>query len=1114
MSDITLIHSGSGDTVAGDKVINAVTYQEIITAATPDSLRKPVRAILDEINNREFNSAIEKIKLIESMSGLKSEVIELLTILKIKCEHTSNPKSELDLKEIISTLRTSSNELIKDLALSLILSVESQTKGLDKAKERFSQSKDVGLHSKAVALAIFSTKEELLDLLHNEINNISEEEINGMIEGMIRLNCFVEAHSAAEHLKENFENYNSNYLSVLTTAFLLNESINKKDYWLLTQSEKEKVDNLSQKALLLYKESESCDPRLFNILFPSLIFTKLSNKEHLEICKLNIDKTDIFAKEYADELKVLCRTGEVSDNHPTKIVENLISNEQDRQQKITSILESKEVDYSTFWIAQQVIPEEKFKSWIDNGVTITGDFNELEIKLNELRVALLSSKTSKVEECIESLLKTPKPDNEVINAEYIKSISENLYNCGNEEEACDLLLYFLNDKKELWCSPLVEYTLYKLHNTARHKDLISLSNRVNDKDKPIEIHNLIIWTHLFHGSALDALAEAEKDNNNNDIQKLSLTLKALYKLEKFECIDKTISEIDITLFANPEPVTLDVISIIVNRAHFELVENIVINWFKDSLDDNYFYISQACIQIITSDKVQNFNPSYKINGLEHAIQYRDGDKSILKIIANDEKLSNRHILSPNSILAKAFKDKEVGDEIISGVKHLTLERLLPPFIAIKDLASNIRDESNDGSDAFQIFKISEDPAIMIEQFSKYLPLNKIDDSLFTNKALPLAVRMNLINKSDPIKSAMMLLENPKTQFEALINDGGNIESDACTDIITILYLCLTSTSEYFIKNGIRLYLTQDDIDVFTRWIKSVENDKYGTISKDESGTLHFVDSEKFKRWNSNLLSNLKAILPILKPLNIIPDNYAKQLAENIDIYGYGYVKSIYAIKNSSIPMFSIDTHSCRLLFAHFQMTPLNPYKIIDEAASKFSKSQRDHAIFLHAINGLPFPIKITDFYDLAASRTDLEGHILRGLLNKYIGSYNPELNVSEFLSRVLERYIIKSIKAYVAPYPFRNLHLTFFHNQYGPKVDRIFNLCCSSVIQHKLGSFDSCAEEKMADFFVKLGEVFLLQPRALDFLSELYLQYLEGRFLDINEVNKNITRKIDALYYR
>lgn len=1112
MSDTTLIHSGSGDAVAGPKIINAGTYQEIITATTPDNLRKPVREILNEINNRDFDSARGKIKLIESMSGLESEVTELLTILKIKCEHTSNPKSELDLKEIISTLKNSSNELIKDLALSLILTVEAQTKGLAKAKERFSQSKDVGLHSKAVALSIFSTKEELLNLLQNEIHNISEEEINGMIDGLIRLNCFAEAHKAAEHLKEDFQNYNSNYLSVLTKAFVLNESIKSKDYWILTQAEKEKVDGLIKEALQVYTESESNDSRLFNILFPALVFTKLSSKELLEICRLNIDKTDIFAKDYADEIKILCQSGDVSDNHPTKIVEKLISNEQEHQEKISSIFETKEIDYRTFWIAQQIMPEEKLKTWIDNGVTITGDFNDLEVKLNELSVALLSNNTSKLKECIKTLLKTPKPDYEVINAEYIKRLSETLYNCGNEEEACDLLLYFLSDKKELWCSPLIEYALYKLHNTARHKDLICLSNRVNDKDKPVEIHNLIIWTHLFHGSANDALCEAEKNNKNNNIQKISLTLKALYKLEKFERLDKTISEIDISLFANPEPVTLDVISILVNRAHFELVENIVINWFKNSLDDNYFYISQACIQIITSEKAKDFNPSYHINGLEHAIRYRDGDKVILRVISYDEKLSNRHILSPNSLLAQAFKDKEIGDEIVAGVKHLKIEAFLPPFIAIKDLASDVRDESNDGSDAFQILRLSEDPSVMIEQFSKYLPFSKIDDSYFSNKGLPLAVRMNLIGKNDLIKSAMMLLENPKTRFEALINDGGNIESDACTDMITILYLCLTSTSEYFIKNGIKLHLTQDDIDALTRWLKSVESDKYGTVSKDENGKLHFINSERFKKWNNELLRNLKAILPILMPLNITPDNYDKQFAENIDIYGYSYVKSIYAIKNSNIPVFSIDTQSCWILLAHFQITPLNPYKIISDAASKISKSQREHAIFLHAINGLPFPIINTDFYNLAASPSDLEGHFLYGLLNKYIGSYNPDLDVSDFLSRVLERYFLKSITAYVAPYPFKNLHLTFFNNPYGHKVDRIFNLCCSSVIQHKFDSSGFSAEEKIADFFVKFAGVFLFRPKATEFLTELYVRYLNGRFLDINEVNKRITEKLDALY--
>lgn len=98
MSDTTLIHSGPGDNVAGSKILNIGTYNETITATTPDSLKKPVRTILDAINNRNFDAAREKIKFIESMGGLETEVTELLTILKIKCEYTSNSNFEIDLK--------------------------------------------------------------------------------------------------------------------------------------------------------------------------------------------------------------------------------------------------------------------------------------------------------------------------------------------------------------------------------------------------------------------------------------------------------------------------------------------------------------------------------------------------------------------------------------------------------------------------------------------------------------------------------------------------------------------------------------------------------------------------------------------------------------------------------------------------------------------------------------------------------------------------------------------------------------------------------------------------------------------------------------------------------
>lgn len=1103
MSDTTLIHSGPGDNVAGSKILNIGTYIETITSTTPDSLKTPVRAILDAINNRNFDAAREKISLIESMGGLENAVTELLTILKIKCEHTSNPSFEIDLREITATLRNSENKIVKDLALSLILSVESTTKEIEKAKKRFEQSKDVGPYSKAVALAFFSTKEELIQLYRDDMDNLSEVELNGIIEGLTRLKCFVEAQQVADYLKLNFDNYNSQYAAVFTKALVFNESIQKRDYWILTQLEKDEVDNLLNEALQIYKDSECSDSRLFSIFFPSLIFTKFSNDELIEVCASNIDKAEIFAKDYADEIRMSLKAGDVSDNHQTKILEKIICSDKDKEEKISEIIKTNEVDNLTFWIAEEIIPDDDFRAWIDNGVTITGTFSDFENKLNALRVLLLSSNDAELDTCIESLLKTPKPEHEHINSEFIQALSELLYKRERENEACDLLLYFLKEIKDIWCSPLICYTLFKLHSIARHKDVISLIDKVNDKEKPIEIHNMIVWTHLYYGSAKEALTEAKKIKENNSLHGIDLKFKTLYKLGMFAQIDEIISNLDGSLFAKPKSVTLEIIKILIERNNFKLVESIIIDWFKESLENNYYYISEACLQIIMSKNVQNFKPSYNINGLERAIQYFDGDKSIIKIISSDDNLSNRHTLTPSSILAKAFKDKEVGDEVISGIKHLKIENFLPPFVAIKNLATEIRDESNDGSDVFQILTLSENPETMVEQFSRYLPQNKIDDTLFTNKAIPLAIRMNLINKNDPVKSAMMLLQNQDTKFEALINGGKNIETDACTDIITIMYLCLTSTSQYFVKNGIKLHLTQDDIDALKNWVNYVENVKSLSVSKDENGKILCVPSELVKKFNANVIANLKNIFPLLHVLTIIPDNYDKTFNDNIKTWGHRCVKSIYAIKNSDIPIFSIDTQLCWFMVHLFKITPINPYKLIGDAASTLSISQRENLIILHAVNGLPFPIQSTDFLNLACSPIDPEGDVLCKLLSNYVGSFNDELRASDFLAQVFDCYLRKSVITNSLPGEcYNNSHLTAFNNPYGPKVDRVFNICCRAVMKHKYASSEISAEEKLAKFFVSLVPSMFSKPNTKRFITTLFFLYMQGHFLDMGETNK------------
>lgn len=1104
MSDTTLSHTGSGDNVARDKNVVFETYINFVNSTVPENLKSPVKTILRNITNREFIQAREGISLIASIENKNSEVSELLDLLLIKCDIGENNKEAINIGLMQDMISSSKNDMIKDLALSLLYRAEVISFGVDIAIKRYNACKFIGPYSRSATFELFTDRKNLLNVFNENIFTIIEEEFIGLINGLFRVGCYNEAYEAAETLNRNHANSNSRFVLHFAKSLKMNEALLGTEYWYLEQSKKNLVVELIDETIQLYKENKE-DARLFNIIIPCLIYVKRSHVELERICLDNIDKVTSFDNEFADDLKLKNNKKDLSTNHPIKLIEKSLNDDTFKRELISQLTSKLLVSYNDLRMLSNLLSFDEFETWVKKGVKIDGDFTDLGIILNEIFVALTIKNKEIIKTLIKKVLKHHNQDLRTVNPEFVSMLAQSMQGIDLFYDSCDLLLACFDGLNDIWFSHYVESILISLYNSARYKDFIEFYERINNQEISSILDNLAIYVQFFHNSPDEAfrLIHAYRHENNLDFIRLKLLVYS--KIKRNDLIELEVNGFDYSLFSPPSPIMKDIVSLLIKCNQLLAYEKIIINWFIDSPEKNYKYISDACLSFILDKKNKNFTPSYNIQGINKAIRYKDGDRYLTKLLSSGSDFMNPHILNPGSNLFSAFANAKVGDEVTSGLKTLKIEEILPPYIAIHRISISIRENFNDGSDHFQSFNVSSNPDELMEQLKKIIGTQKHADgelqSVLNNSLAPLNFRMSLLDKAESVRSALHLLTSKSVKINDFIDIGDENVSEMCTDVITVVYLCLTSFSEYFIQKNLKLFILQEDIDAISKWVNSIESNEFMVMGGYSDGSVYINTAETVKKHFGNFLLNISNLLKILHPLKIVLDNYSSEVIALSDSFGTNFAKKIYAVKNSGLPYFSIDSQNCFLNRALVPIELVNANKLLNHVRKSVPFNVREPGLILHIHGGMPYPLTVEDFTMISTLNSDEHGLHLSELIKKYTGRFNKSIRISHLMASLFINYFNKSVGAW------RYDELIYAGKPYGPRIDKVFNSACTAVINDNEGGM---IEYKLAKFFFILFNHPQNYYTLRYLIRELAFNFCTGHFLNLRAIENYITDIADG----
>lgn len=1107
MKSLNQTHNGQGDNVARDKNLFIENYNNFINSTVPEDLRQPVKEILSDISNRKISDAKKKIDLISSIKNQTKEIDDLFLLLKIKADLVEEPNSYSDFSILHNIVLSSNNEMIKDLSLSLLLRLEFNKFGEDRMMERYDATEVKGPFSRALLLELTLSKDVLLERASAGKHSFTEEELIGLISGLFRVKCFEVALDVANFLVDYFPSYNSSVIHLFAKGMLINESVIGKDYWLISQVEKDQICRLIEETLQLYNDSEGTDLRLFNVIVPCYLFTKESDERLRDICIKNIESVGRIDHEIANNFRVLYLDDQEQESHPVNIIRKC-RNDNDYKDNIAKwILSNNIISLSDFILARELIEDTILIEWIDKGGSIQTDTGRLSELFSKLKLYLyieqndISRKNSKIiDDIVDEIIDCDSIDFKSINSAFIYNISQGLMDVKRDSQLCNILKKYFDGRGYYWCSPIVQQYFIGLFETGLYEAFSSLYNIVDNKDKPIFIHSMALSTYFSHNDMEKASLLIEEHKDSKDLDFIRLRLHVYDKIGNVQAIENVVKKINYKDFTEPTSSLLKLSDTMVSLGYTTFGHDLAIKFFLESPEKNYMFVSHICMQIMMSKKPnQEFIPSDDVDGVVCGVRYNDTGKELTKIIVAGASMNSNYFISSDSPVAKVLLNSK-NDEINKlGIKKIILKEKMPPYVAVFRLVHEIRNESNDGSDIFQSISLPEDPQEMINVIKDILPKAELNNDIYINEKFPVNFKMEMIAKNDPVKAAMISLTDMKIKIKDFESGGEEIEANISTDIFTICYICMNSLVGFFIEKGISFLLIEEDVKAIKQWLEMIKEDEYKTIGINDNGNIHINTSDTIKSYHGDFIKNLDAIQKKIKVYYPKMGDLPKELIMLREVVGDNYLKNIYASLTNKIPYFTADLIACIFFNKTLNMKVIDFHKYIHEAAQHTSYRDREKGVILHSVGMYPYPLSIEDFFNLAYSKNDESGYFLGELIKQYSGRFNEKINLYAFMSQLFIRYLQKNYTInQIFNAKFSDKDFSFI-NSYGAKIDRVFYICCNAIIKIKNGL--TC-EENLAKFLAFILCEFTSNPKFLNVIFWLASNFVSGHFLSTKRLNE------------
>ncbi|HFF2598863.1 hypothetical protein QUG57_11010 [Acinetobacter baumannii] len=1064
---INLEHSGSGDNIAGNKIIQSMQVGDFVKVA---------HELYFLINIGSFAEAKNTLLFIDKLPSKPLEVVQLLEVISIYLNAKENKKFE-DISKIKEIIRLNP-EKFNDLYKSILIEITFLYSSDDALAIYKIYAEEISSYIENIKYKLFSEKNELKDVFEKQLPILDDLGLFSLAKGLIRIENRDEALVVLN--KINTKDENLDILKLALKFDVLSVFLDRPLMYL----EKNIVDDFIQitfEFIELIKDKNELSDISLRLLTNLVITSDFSISNIMDKAVGFIEVIRPISSEVADALVIYA--------------EKRVEVKQDLLDKINNLnpLTGEESILVLNSISLNKIDLRKVKKWISQ----CGEIEDENIFRKDLLLLVFKSFLFKDKKNVEEFEKDfskflEYKDRKIrsIQPFFIITLCENLFLFEKPQ--------FLNTYKLLECitaknayhTKIYLYFLYSLMNLEKYDTLKYHFDKMEDKNIDIDFRILRARYCVNIGDYKRAKEDYYEILKG---QKESLIIWREYLSVSLKC--DHISETKDILASIPESILktrakgiFHFIYMVYSEIDRDYAEKLISKLFLIEPDFVAPYLCNLHFQLIAQSVELVANLSYE--GVYEGVIYEIEGERYQKLIVVDEFAKYSHFININSNLGNALIEMNLNEERIVDYQKIKLIDKQPAFLTIFQLALKIAESNRHNSSEIKFFPFKVRDNFVVEDMKEIMQRFAVDDhteELISNPDLPMYIKGSLFKNNEEFETVLKILQNKNANF-CLSNSVGNTTASESLvlDVYSFTYLCFNHNFKALIESGISVFITQETYNVISDWIKKVTDEKFLSIRIEEEFLIK-IDAETVETYYASFLKNLNQLLEYAKILapNIIdlPD-FANQIRDILSPSVFSTLKLSIA---NDIPWLCLDSALRTIFVKESDVKVIKLHDFLFFLANYLNFDSRKISIIQWSNFGLFTVYSYTDFMELVRSTNSEDWILLKKLLTDTPLSFNNYEQALVILSAILKMTLFKFLQR-------NNL----------AEINLLENLiftCLNKCLDNLEGKF---REDRLAKVIVEMINSISFSEYLCKIFSNILGKFAVGQFLNIAYTNEKV----------
>lgn len=1094
MTSLEQYHSGDGDNIGRDKIINE------IKSLAPGDLVAPMELVFESLRQKNKTTAKTQIVMLKAIAQREPESAALVEVISIYGGLVEAQDQDAAWATIARIVSRATNPIVRDVCQAALLQLSYRTSREGEAKDLYLFETSPGAYSQEAYLRYYADEEQIQTAVKGFP---AEGVLTGAVEGAIRLHATNLALELATRLNSLYSSYNARVLLAIATGVALNPDLAGQHFWLTRPEMKERIDKLRDMVIRLLDESGT-DGRVHDLSCSILNIYQYQSAELLGALKKHVQHLDPNRSKMIARCKVLAGD-DTCLPQAERDLQAAYGDPQKRQAWCRQFLEARMHQLEEVGPFLNLANPSELGEWLSRERILAG--------------------TSEMEEAYIRLVadifrRTDQDDNPVHRREVIEHVDQftsewedtlhtiaptGLFEIAEKLVALNLphmalkLTAHVIPSHELWPSPYVLTHLHCLQEAGQNKTFDEVIARVKGADQSVALLSFQS-VQAERGGDIDLAIKLSESMIELTPERPYPWYRCCYLLGRYRSLEEQRlfhERIPDSVLLTPSREVKSILFFLALAGSFKRAES---RWVKWMIEDPRGHAADLVNFHfgLNARKTEPMEVSPSVERCLAAVEYTYEGDTLVRLIVDDELEGSECTLKASSQVGQLLQKLSPGDSENLNMATYKVEEHLPPYVACVRIALTLRHVHNDGSDCFVMMHMPSDPDELIpfleERMAKGAKGAEKHENLQTMEAIPLYLRGHALYPSDAFKAAVNCWTDQRVPKSPLCDIGDTEPTAVVLDAYSISYLAVTNIAGHLLDTGISLVVPATTKETLEAFLTEISDEHFMLLGVTDGGRLVRTTASDLRERDAHVLENLRLILDnttVVRPAIHDEELDAFTVKDAVDASVYD---AMQLSKANKIPWFCMDGTFCVL--HNVKGHPLvNTQAVLLRAMENapFDFEQRRHALVLYALGALPLPLTFQDIYRLASTPSTLSGFILF----KIIQTHGREIFAADERPKRLLNTICQHLYCL-----FGNEALAV-NSRYEPWVSYSSHVFNHGISLYLALSGTGTAEFRLANAMHHMAQLSIVNQSFLRSLFNRFVNFAHGHFMSWEAIRQN-----------